>query len=94
MRGDQTLLLGFAWLWTGALTIPNTRLRSGLYLKRLPGTDALRVLRCTYTDKEIRTFEENTDLLEPERLKTMTMKKIKEIQCQCDYDCKNYNDMR
>ena len=33
--GDQTLLLGFAWLWTGVLTTPNTRRRSRLYLKRI-----------------------------------------------------------
>ena len=28
------LLLGFAWLWTGVLTTPNTLRRSRLYLKR------------------------------------------------------------
>ena len=34
VRGDQTLLLGFAWWWTGVLITPNTRLRSRLYLRK------------------------------------------------------------
>ena len=53
------MLLGFTWWWTSVLTIPEYTAKIKVIPKKgLPGADALRVLRCTYTGKEIRTFRD------------------------------------